>query len=187
MPQRVLYIEGDAPTRVVVRRLLEANGISVEESATGLGGISLARSSAPDLVIADTHLPDIEGLELAARLKRDRELAEIPFVGSWFTIDRPSDGGNFTVNVAGYEMREDAEPFAQRTAPGYRAIYDLSDSAVFQAVQNMGQSENPFSPHYADLVPYWELNRPVRVRLHGPAEGAEVLRLVPEGPGADTP
>ncbi|HLB07120.1 MAG TPA: penicillin acylase family protein [Alphaproteobacteria bacterium] len=118
---------------------------------------------------------------------REPVLAEIPFVGSWFTIDRPSDGGNFTVNVAGYEMREDAEPFAQRTAPGYRAIYDLSDSAVFQAVQNMGQSENPFSPHYADLVPYWELNRPVRVRLHGPAEGAEVLRLVPEGPGADTP
>jgi signal transduction histidine kinase len=117
MPQRVLYIEGDAPTRVVVRRLLEANGISVEESATGLGGISLARSSAPDLVIADTHLPDIEGLELAARLKRDRELAEIPFVavgpaetdhdvalaaGCDGFIARPIDEAHFVEEVKAY-------------------------------------------------------------------------------------
>jgi len=80
MPQRVLYIEGDAPSRVVVRRLLEASGFDVEECATGLDGIARARSSTPDLVIADTRLPDIEGLELAARLKQDRALADIPFV-----------------------------------------------------------------------------------------------------------
>jgi len=80
MPQRVLYIEGDAPMRVAVRRLLEAGGFDVEESATGLDGIARARTSAPDLVIADTRLPDIEGLELAARLKQDRKLAEVPIV-----------------------------------------------------------------------------------------------------------
>jgi signal transduction histidine kinase len=80
MPQRVLYIEGHAPTRVAVRRLLEASGLAVEESATGLDGIARARSLAPDLVIADTRLPDIEGIEVAARLKQDRNLAEIPFV-----------------------------------------------------------------------------------------------------------
>jgi penicillin amidase len=111
---------------------------------------------------------------------REPVLAQIPLVGSWLVIDRPSDGGNFTVNVAGYEMREDAEPFVQRTAPGYRAIYDLSNNAAFGAVQNMGQSENPFSPHYADLVPYWELNHHVEVRLSGPEEDAKVLRLVPQ-------
>ena len=80
MPQRVLYIEGDAPTRVLVRRLLEAGGFHVEESATGLDGIARARSSAPDLVIADTRLPDIEGLEVAARLKQDRNFADVPVV-----------------------------------------------------------------------------------------------------------
>ena len=80
MPQRVLFIEGDAPSRVAVRRLLEASGFAVEESATGLDGIARARSSTPDLVIADTRLPDIEGFELAARLKQDRLLADVPFV-----------------------------------------------------------------------------------------------------------
>lgn len=80
MPQRVLYIEGDASTRVLVRRLLESGGLDVEESATGLDGLARARSSTPDLVIADTHLPDIEGLELAARLKQDRNLSEVPVV-----------------------------------------------------------------------------------------------------------
>lgn len=80
MPQRVLCIESDASTRVLVRRLLEASGLAVDESATGLDGIALARSVTPDLVLADTRLPDIGGLEVAARLKQDRVLAQVPFV-----------------------------------------------------------------------------------------------------------
>ncbi|OFX21078.1 MAG: hypothetical protein A2V77_10925 [Anaeromyxobacter sp. RBG_16_69_14] len=78
MPQRVLYIESDASTRVLVRRLLEASGLAVDESATGLDGIALAHSITPDLVLADTRLPDIG--EIAARLKQDRVLAQVPFV-----------------------------------------------------------------------------------------------------------
>src|SRR3990172_991034 len=59
MPQRVLYIESDASTRVLVRRLLEASGLAVDESATRLDKIALAHSVTPDLVLADTRLPDI--------------------------------------------------------------------------------------------------------------------------------
>jgi signal transduction histidine kinase len=117
MPQRVLYIEGDAPTREVLRRLLEESGFAVEESASGLDGIARARSSVPDLVIADTHLPDIEGLELAARLKQDRMLAEIPVValgpsdtehdvalaaGCDGFISRPIDDARFVDEVRAY-------------------------------------------------------------------------------------
>jgi signal transduction histidine kinase len=80
MPHRVLCIESDAPIREQLRHLLEANGFAVEESATGLDGIARVRSAAPDLVLADTCLPDVEGLELAARIKRDRTLAQVPVV-----------------------------------------------------------------------------------------------------------
>jgi signal transduction histidine kinase len=80
MPHRVLCIESDTATRQRVRRALEASGIAVEESATGLEGLARARTYPPDLVLADTRLPDIEGLEVAARLKQDRTLALVPFV-----------------------------------------------------------------------------------------------------------
>jgi signal transduction histidine kinase len=80
MPQRVLWIENDAPTRDEVRRALEANGISVEESASGLDALARAHALPPDLVLGDTQLPDLGGIEVAARLKQDVALARIPFV-----------------------------------------------------------------------------------------------------------
>ncbi|HEX9049820.1 MAG TPA: hybrid sensor histidine kinase/response regulator [Anaeromyxobacter sp.] len=80
MSYRVLCIEGNEATRARVRTLLEALGFAVDTSQTGLEGISRALARPPDLVIADAHLPDIEGYELAARLKRDGVLARVPFV-----------------------------------------------------------------------------------------------------------
>src|SRR5512146_807251 len=80
MRQRVLWIESDVATRETVRRALEAHGISVEERASGLDALARARAMPPDLVLGDTQLPDIGGLEVAARLKQDVALAHVPFV-----------------------------------------------------------------------------------------------------------
>ena len=78
--QRVLCIESDGTVRARVRRLLEAEGLSVDESSTGLAGIERALTLPPDLVLADVHLPDIDGAELATRLKQEKSLAEVPFI-----------------------------------------------------------------------------------------------------------
>src|SRR5512138_360083 len=80
MPHRVLCIEGNEATRARVKALLEARGFAVDTSDSGLDGISRALARPPDLVLADVHLPDIEGYELAARLKGDGTLARVPFV-----------------------------------------------------------------------------------------------------------
>jgi signal transduction histidine kinase len=80
MPHRVLCIESDAATRALVRRLLESEKFAVEESATGLDGIQRALAVTPDLVLADTQLPDIVAADVAARLKQDGALARVPFV-----------------------------------------------------------------------------------------------------------
>ncbi len=88
MPRRVRCIEGNDATRARVKSLLEARGFAVDTSDTGLDGISRALARPPDLVVADVHLPDIEGYELAARLKRDGALARVPFVA---VGDSPED------------------------------------------------------------------------------------------------
>lgn len=77
---RVLCIEGDDPTRALLRRLLEADGLAVDESDTALGGLQRALTLPPDLVLADVHLPDLAGFELAARVKQEPALRAIPFV-----------------------------------------------------------------------------------------------------------
>jgi signal transduction histidine kinase len=80
MPRRVLCIESDEGLRERLRALLEREGFAVDLTVSGLDGIARALTLPPDLVLADVHLPDIEGPELAARLKRERSLAAVPFV-----------------------------------------------------------------------------------------------------------
>ena len=80
MPRRVLCIESDERLRERLRELLEREGYAVDLTVSGLDGIARALTLPPDLVLADVHLPDIEGPELAARLKRERALAAVPFV-----------------------------------------------------------------------------------------------------------
>jgi len=80
MPQRILCIESDPTFRARVRRALEAEGYAVDEAASGLAGIHRALTLPPDLVLADVHLPDIDGVEIATRLKQERSLANVPFL-----------------------------------------------------------------------------------------------------------
>jgi signal transduction histidine kinase len=80
MPRRVLCIESDEALRERLRAQLEREGFTVDLTVCGLEGIARALALPPDLVLADVHLPDIEGAELAARLKRERALAAVPFV-----------------------------------------------------------------------------------------------------------
>lgn len=80
MAQRVLCIEPNEALRARVRSLLEAEGFAVDTSASGLEGIERALTLPPDLIVAGTHLGDIEGTELVARLKGEKALAAVPFV-----------------------------------------------------------------------------------------------------------
>jgi signal transduction histidine kinase len=77
---RVLCIEQDEALRARVRSLLEPAGFAVETTESGLEGIARALTLPPDVVLADVHLPDMEGYELAARLKRERQLEKVPFL-----------------------------------------------------------------------------------------------------------
>jgi signal transduction histidine kinase len=80
MPRRVLAIEADPSSRERLREVLEREGFSVELAGSGLEGIARALTIPPDLVLADVHQPDLEGAELAARLKREPGLSGVPFV-----------------------------------------------------------------------------------------------------------
>jgi two-component system KDP operon response regulator KdpE len=74
---RILIIEDDAQIRKFLRISLEANGFSVAEARRGSDGIALCGENAPDLVILDLGLPDIDGREVILRL---REWTDVPII-----------------------------------------------------------------------------------------------------------
>ncbi|HET9654902.1 MAG TPA: response regulator [Kineosporiaceae bacterium] len=67
----VLVIEDDRDLRDLLRRYLERAGHAVLSTGSGLEGLDLLTSAAPDLVLLDLGLPDLDGLEIlrAARAR----------------------------------------------------------------------------------------------------------------------
>ena len=76
----LLIVEDDDRLRRLLKRLLEEQRHVVDTSSTGEEGYGVASApgDAIDVVILDIGLPDISGLEVAGRLRRDKEQVADP-------------------------------------------------------------------------------------------------------------
>lgn len=82
MTNNILYIEDNPDNTMLVRRALEARGYKLLHAATGLNGVDIAETENVDLILLDINLPDIDGYEVARRLRsnRKRELSRVPII-----------------------------------------------------------------------------------------------------------
>lgn len=78
--KRILYIEDNSDNRLLIKRVLEAEGYTVVEAETGLKGLELAASSRPDLILMDINLPEIDGYECTHRLRKISGGDKIPII-----------------------------------------------------------------------------------------------------------
>ena len=65
----ILIIEDHDDAREALRALLELEGHQVSAAAAGPQGIELAHRHAPDIALIDIGLPDLDGYEVARRLR----------------------------------------------------------------------------------------------------------------------
>jgi penicillin G amidase len=63
----------------------------------------------------------------------------------------PTPGDGFTPNAATHNPK-----FEHTSGASYRHVFDLADWDKGMATSVPGQSGQPGSPHYADLLPLWE-------------------------------
>ncbi|NOZ87882.1 MAG: hybrid sensor histidine kinase/response regulator [Deltaproteobacteria bacterium] len=76
----VLYIEDDPGSALLVRKLLEAEGMRVAIATDGISGLETAMEIRPDLVLMDINIPNLEGQDVAVRMKAEPELSDVPIV-----------------------------------------------------------------------------------------------------------
>lgn len=80
MARKILYIEDNPQNMRLVRKMLSGGGYEIIEASTGEGGYALALKEKPDLILMDINLPDVDGLQVTARLKAMPDMRHIPII-----------------------------------------------------------------------------------------------------------
>jgi len=66
---RVLVVDDEPNIRELVQVALKFHGCTVTTSSTGMDALALADAAAPDIIVLDVMLPDIDGFEVCRRLR----------------------------------------------------------------------------------------------------------------------
>jgi signal transduction histidine kinase/CheY-like chemotaxis protein len=92
----VLVVEDNADTRDVLKLMLEVEGAAVDTAETGEEALAVADRRRPDVVLCDIGLPDIDGLDVARRMR-----------------GRPGFAGVRLIALTGYGQAEDMRQAAE--------------------------------------------------------------------------
>jgi penicillin amidase len=81
--------------------------------------------------------------------------SRVPVLRDWLTPRIATSGGFDTVDHAPSDVRDAKAPFVQRFGAGLRIITDLAAPDDSRMIVTPGQSGNPLSRHFADLIRRW--------------------------------
>jgi len=76
----ILVVDDDPRNRKLLETLLRADGYAVLSAASGSAAIDAVLAHAPDLVLLDVMMPDMDGFDVARRLKSQTATQAIPLV-----------------------------------------------------------------------------------------------------------
>jgi len=77
---KILIVEDDLDVAEMLNAYFRVQGYEVFTVNWGEDGVRSAQQDRPDLVILDIRLPDIDGYEVARRLRADRRTSDIPII-----------------------------------------------------------------------------------------------------------
>ncbi len=82
MTHNILYIEDNPDNTTLVRRALESRGYKLLSSTNGIKGVDMAEAEEVSLILLDINLPDIDGYEVARRLRASGKtsLSTVPII-----------------------------------------------------------------------------------------------------------
>ena len=81
--ETILVIDDDTDILALLEMSLASDGFKVVTASDGLSGIENAKTVQPDLILLDVMMPQMDGLEVIKRLKKDTETRTIPVL--WLT------------------------------------------------------------------------------------------------------
>ena len=82
MPEnpKILYVEDNPGNRMLVRRILMAEGFQLYEAGDAFEAMKVVETVRPDLILMDINLPEVDGYTLTARLKGNPTFSNVPII-----------------------------------------------------------------------------------------------------------
>jgi two-component system phosphate regulon response regulator PhoB len=106
----ILVVEDEQAIAEMIMTGLEIAGYQVKRAANGQIAYQIVLDSPPDLILADWMMPMMTGLELAKRLKREENTAEIPIILLTAKSDEDDKISGFEAGIDDYIVK----PFSPR-------------------------------------------------------------------------
>lgn len=128
----VLLVEDNEDNRIIYATALRYAGYEVLEAITGTQGVQQARDGAPDLILMDISVPELDGWEATAILKADPLTRHIPIVA-----------------VTAHALPDDAERSRKAGCDGYLAKPISPSSLLAEVDRRFGRT----TPSYLPLRP----------------------------------
>ena len=100
MAEKILIIDDDIDTLRLVGLMLQRQGYDIAAATNGSEGLEKANDVKPDLILLDIMMPDMDGYEVARRLRENPQTVDIPIL--MFTAKTQLDD-----KVAGFEVGAD--------------------------------------------------------------------------------
>ena len=98
----ILYIEDNFDNRILIRRVLMAEGYEVVEEEEPTRAIEKIKETHPDLILMDINMPDIDGYTLTHKIKSIPEFEFIPVVAVTANVMRGDRERSLEAGCDGY-------------------------------------------------------------------------------------
>jgi two-component system, chemotaxis family, sensor kinase CheA len=118
--QRLLVAEDSITTRTLLKNILESAGYTVKTAMDGVDALTSLRAEEFDLVVSDVEMPRMNGFGLAAAIRADKKLADLP-----------------VVLVTALESREDRERGIDVGANAYIVKSSFEQSNLLEVVRRL--------------------------------------------------
>ena len=101
-PVTILYVEDNFENRVLIRRVLEAEGYQMLEANTADKALKQIEQHLPDLILMDINMPDMDGYTLTSKIKEKPEYREIPVIAVTANVMRGDKERSLEAGCDGY-------------------------------------------------------------------------------------
>ncbi len=105
---RLLLVDDDDTFRTVVARQIARAGHEVETAATGTAALEALARSEPEVVLLDLRLPDLDGMEVLERIRREHPTVEVIVLTGHGAVDTAIRA----VRLGAYDYLEKPSPVA---------------------------------------------------------------------------